>query len=78
MRLPGWILTAVIVIALNFSIETVYARTGNRQCLQKKQSLLQAGRATRQNQKGSRICNNSNDRKRLRDGSCVNPSLYGK
>jgi hypothetical protein len=81
MRLLGWlILTAVMVIALNFSMVAVYARGGNSagpgsgQCLLKNQSLHQTGRLNLKNKSVQRTGSGSADRKRLRDGSCVNPS----
>ena len=85
MRLPGCIImTAVMVIALNFSTAAVCARGGNSagpgngQHLLKNQSSHQTGQQNRKNQNGSRSGNSTDERSRLRDGSCVKPSLYGK
>lgn len=72
MRLPGCIImTDVMVIALNFSTAAVCARGGNS-------AGPGNGQQNRKNQKGSRSGNSTGERSRLRDGSCVKPSLYGK
>jgi hypothetical protein len=75
------LLTAALLLPLNFSTEAFCAQgrnssaRGSGQCLQKNQSSNQA---VRQNQKGAGNGSGSADRKRLRDGSCVNPVSSGK
>jgi hypothetical protein len=81
MRLLGFFLiTTALIFTLSLLLPDAYGRGRNNLGRAKEQTMRngQEGQRRSQSNQKSRRGNGNSDRKRLRDGSCVNPSLYGK